>query len=120
MKDGRSPEVGSVSFDRAAAFYDATRLTAFEGIEDAIAVLDAHLPEGGTTLEIGVGTGALALPLARVGRRVVGVDLSGAMLAKLVEKDRRGPGPCRDGRRDRAPVRARTRSAARTADGCST
>jgi ubiquinone/menaquinone biosynthesis C-methylase UbiE len=81
---------GSISFDRAAGFYDATRLTAFEGIEDAVAVLGTHLPERETILEIGVGTGALALPLAGTGRNVVGIDLSEAMLGKLEEKDREG------------------------------
>ena len=38
-------------------------------------------------LEIGVGTGALAMPMAARGRRVVGVDLSAAMLGKLRDKD---------------------------------
>ena len=38
-------------------------------------------------LELGVGTGRLAVPLAATGVRVVGVDASAAMLAKLAEND---------------------------------
>jgi len=38
-------------------------------------------------LELGVGTGRLALPLAARGLRVVGVDSSEAMLARLVSND---------------------------------
>jgi SAM-dependent methyltransferase len=41
-------------------------------------------------LELGVGTGRLAVPLAATGRRVVGVDSSSAMLAKLAENDPTG------------------------------
>ena len=40
----------------------------------------------GPTLEIGIGTGRVALPLVAAGQRLVGVDLSFAMLAKLREK----------------------------------
>jgi len=38
-------------------------------------------------LELGVGTGRLAVPLASRGLEVVGLDASEAMLAKLAEKD---------------------------------
>ncbi|HET9143882.1 class I SAM-dependent methyltransferase [Actinophytocola sp.] len=47
----------------------------------------AELAAGGPVLELGVGTGRVALPLARTGLRVVGVDISAAMLTKLREKD---------------------------------
>jgi SAM-dependent methyltransferase len=40
----------------------------------------------GRVLELGVGTGRLALPLADAGLEVVGVDASGAMLDKLRSK----------------------------------
>jgi SAM-dependent methyltransferase len=78
----------SVCFDRAAGYYDATR--GFPpGVEERVAELFARaggLGAGSRVLEIGVGTGRVALPLAaRVGR-YTGVDLSGQMLAKLVEK----------------------------------
>ena len=41
----------------------------------------------GRVLELGVGTGRLALPLAARGIHVVGIDSSPAMLAKLAGKD---------------------------------
>lgn len=41
-------------------------------------------------LELGVGTGRLAIPLAARGLQVVGVDTSAAMLAKLTENDASG------------------------------
>ncbi len=44
----------------------------------------------GRVLELGVGTGRLALPLATCGVEVVGIDSSPAMLAKLAEKDSDG------------------------------
>lgn len=77
---------GSVSFERAAEVYDRTRLTDPTELARALEVLDGLLPPG-PVLEIGVGTGAIAVPLAERGRRVVGVDLSTAMLERLRAKD---------------------------------
>ena len=42
---------------------------------------------GGRVLELGVGTGRLAVPMAAAGLRVVGVDSSAAMLERLCERD---------------------------------
>ena len=77
---------GSLSFDPASEFYDRTRVTDPEALAASIELLDEVLPPG-RVLEIGVGTGALAVPLAARGRAVTGVDLSPAMLGKLREKD---------------------------------
>ncbi len=44
----------------------------------------------GRVLELGVGTGRLAVPMAAAGLRVVGIDSSETMLAKLRESDRTG------------------------------
>lgn len=44
------------------------------------------LAGNGRALEFGIGTGRIALPLARKGVEVHGIDLSEAMLAKLAEK----------------------------------
>lgn len=44
----------------------------------------------GPFLELGIGTGRLALPLADTGARVVGIDSSSAMLERLAGKDSRG------------------------------
>jgi SAM-dependent methyltransferase len=45
---------------------------------------------GGRVLELGVGTGRLAVPMAFAGLSVVGIDSSEAMLAKLSERDPAG------------------------------
>jgi SAM-dependent methyltransferase len=44
------------------------------------------LARGGSALELGVGTGRIALPLARRGVKVHGIDLSEAMVARLRAK----------------------------------
>jgi SAM-dependent methyltransferase len=46
----------------------------------------AELAGDGAALELGVGTGRIALPLAQRGVRVHGIDLSEAMVARLREK----------------------------------
>src|SRR5438876_10493017 len=46
----------------------------------------AELAGGGATLELGIGTGRIALPLAARGIRVHGIDLSEAMVARLRAK----------------------------------
>lgn len=73
----------SISYDRAAGFYDDTRPTALDGLQGVLSFLDGALPTGEVALEIGVGTGALAIPLAGRGRRVIGLDLSEPMLRRL-------------------------------------
>ena len=77
-----------IVFDRAAGSYDATR--GFPpGVEAGVAELIASaggLGRDSRLLEIGVGTGRIALPLARNVRRVVGVDLSRAMMQELLAK----------------------------------
>jgi SAM-dependent methyltransferase len=77
---------GSVPFDRAVEYYDRTRGLSEEASREMVALLGAELGSRGRCLEIGVGTGLVALPLAEAGVPLVGVDLSGPMLAKLVEK----------------------------------
>jgi len=64
-----------------AADYDAL----FEDREDTAAVVSfvAALAPGGRVLEMGVGTGRLALPLAAGGLSVTGVDASPEMLSRL-------------------------------------
>ena len=46
----------------------------------------ANLAAGGTVLELAIGTGRVALPLAARGLSVHGIDASEAMVAKLREK----------------------------------
>jgi SAM-dependent methyltransferase len=49
-----------------------------------IPLLAAELPRTGTCLEIGIGTGRIALPLTQAGVSIVGVDISLEMLRRLV------------------------------------
>ncbi len=51
----------------------------------AVALL-ADLAQGGRALELGIGTGRIALPLAATGVAVEGIDASESMVAKLWEK----------------------------------
>ncbi len=84
--------LGSLSFDRAAASYDETRGFPPGAAGEVAAGLCrlAGLQRGDPLLEVGAGTGRLALPLAGQGLRVVGVDLSRPMLEALRGKDRAG------------------------------
>jgi SAM-dependent methyltransferase len=76
----------SVAFDRAAEFYDRTRAISAASMERNVALLRAELGGRGRVLEVGVGTGLVALPLQTAGVELVGVDLSAPMLGKLVDK----------------------------------
>src|SRR5690348_13620274 len=54
-------------------------------VEPAVDLL-AELARGGAALELGIGTGRIALPLADRGVQVHGIDLSEAMVARLRAK----------------------------------
>lgn len=79
-------EARSVAFDRAAEYYDATRGLSEEGNRRQTSVLVAELGSRGRVLEIGVGTGQVALPLHAAGIPIVGIDLARPMMRRLVEK----------------------------------
>lgn len=68
--------------DRIAAVYDSL----FSGIDPAAITLLEELAAGGPVLELGIGTGRIALPLAERGVAVHGIDASPAMVARLREK----------------------------------
>jgi ubiquinone/menaquinone biosynthesis C-methylase UbiE len=76
----------SVRFDRAAERYDTTRAISAEAMARTIELLASELHGRGRALEVGVGTGLLALPLHEAGVPLAGLDLTPAMMAKLVEK----------------------------------
>jgi ubiquinone/menaquinone biosynthesis C-methylase UbiE len=81
--------VTSISFDRAADYYDATRgmpePLATHGIP---AILDHLQPRSGALLlEVGTGTGRISLPLLARGANLIGCDLSSKMLARQMEKN---------------------------------
>jgi SAM-dependent methyltransferase len=67
--------------------YDADSGDMFDAalVDDTVSFL-ASLARGGPALELGIGTGRIALPLSRRGIRVHGIDLSPAMVARLQEK----------------------------------
>jgi SAM-dependent methyltransferase len=78
--DGYFPE-------RVAARYDESSAEMFDPavVDAAVDVLEG-LANGGRALELGIGTGRIALPLARRGVAVHGIDLSQAMVARLRAK----------------------------------
>lgn len=77
---------GIQSFDRVAHLYDATR-SRDGGPDSAVAAGLAGIFGAGhpppRVLEVGVGTGRLAVPLAAHGVRVLGLDVSRAMLTVM-------------------------------------
>ena len=77
---------GSTAFDRAAAYYDATRGWSLEGAARETAVLAAELSGRGPVLEVGVGTGQVGMPLFAQGVPLLGMDLSRPMLDVLLAK----------------------------------
>ncbi|MEI6181090.1 MAG: class I SAM-dependent methyltransferase [Chloroflexales bacterium] len=78
----------SISFERAASFYDATRgymPGSAERIRDAI-VAQTGATAHTRLLELGIGTGRIAVPFLTAGFSYAGIDLAPAMLAALVAK----------------------------------
>jgi SAM-dependent methyltransferase len=73
--------------ERIAARYDESSRTMFDpaAVDPAVELL-VELAGDGHVLELGIGTGRIALPLARRGVRVHGIDLSKAMIARLRAK----------------------------------
>ena len=73
--------------EEVASRYDESSADMFEPdvLDPAVEFL-AGLAGDGAALELGIGTGRIALPLSKRGIRVCGIDLSEAMVAKLREK----------------------------------
>jgi SAM-dependent methyltransferase len=73
--------------ERVAARYDESSEEMFEPqVVDPVVDLLVELAGSGRALELGIGTGRIALPLAQRGVAVHGIELSKAMVAKLREK----------------------------------
>jgi SAM-dependent methyltransferase len=64
-------------YDAIAGFYDAWSLSVTEDVEFYV---DEALATGGPVVELAVGTGRVAVPIAVAGIPVIGVDESEAML----------------------------------------
>ena len=72
---------------RIAERYDETAADMFDpSVVDPVVDFLADLAFDGTALELGIGTGRIALPLAQRGIRIHGIDLSEAMVARLRAK----------------------------------
>jgi SAM-dependent methyltransferase len=65
-------------YDAIASFYDPWSRSVTEDVEFYV---ERALASGGPVVELAVGTGRIAIPVARAGIRVIGVDTSPAMLA---------------------------------------
>jgi SAM-dependent methyltransferase len=72
--------------ERVAERYDESDGGAVPAVVDPIVDFLVEAARGGAALELGIGTGRIALPLARRGVRVHGIDLSEAMVARLRAK----------------------------------
>ena len=96
--------------EKIAAGYDdgAAELFRPEAVDPVVDLL-ADLAGDGAALELGIGTGRIALPLAARGIPVHGIDMSRAMVARLRAK----PGGDAIGTASGAGVSARTSMASR-------
>jgi SAM-dependent methyltransferase len=73
--------------ERVAARYDESSADMFEAAAiDPVVDFLAEKAGSGRALELGIGTGRIALPLARRGVPVHGIDMSEAMVARLRSK----------------------------------
>ncbi|MDH5493230.1 MAG: class I SAM-dependent methyltransferase [Myxococcales bacterium] len=86
--DETSLREGTHAHYRDAAYYDQAYRRRREDVRFYADLADSA---GGSVLELGVGTGRVALELARRGVPIVGVDLMEEMLARLRERLRKEP-----------------------------
>jgi SAM-dependent methyltransferase len=73
------------AYDEIARIYDPWSRSV---VEDVSFYVEEAVRSGGPVLELGVGTGRIAIPTAAAGVRVVGVDASEGMLAVARERAR--------------------------------
>lgn len=76
----------AISFDSVAAVYDAQRAHPPVVAAQVGHALVELVGPGAPTLELGVGTGRIAIPMAAAGGRVVGLDVSTEMLRVAAER----------------------------------
>ena len=80
--EGHGDPVATTYGERCADVYDEL----FSAFDPAAIETLAQLAGGGRALELGIGTGLIALPLAARGVEVHGIDASPAMVARLRAK----------------------------------
>jgi SAM-dependent methyltransferase len=71
------------AYDEIARLYDPWSRSV---VEDVAFYVDEAARSGGPVLELGVGTGRIAIPIAAEGTQVIGIDLSEGMLAVARER----------------------------------
>ncbi len=71
-----------LEYDRFAEVYEAWTGTSTAASNSALFYVDAYLQTTGVAVELGVGTGRIALEAARRGRNMIGVDASAEMLSR--------------------------------------
>jgi SAM-dependent methyltransferase len=73
--------------ERIAATYDESSAEMFvPAVVDPVVDFLAEIAGSGRALELGIGTGRIALPLAQRGVQVHGIDMSTAMVARMRAK----------------------------------
>lgn len=70
-------------YDDIASFYDAWSVSV---TEDVAFYLEEARRTGGPVIDLGVGTGRIAIPIAADGIRVIGIDSSAGMLQTCAER----------------------------------
>ncbi len=78
-------KAGVSAYDSIARLYDPWSAGV---IEDISFYVEEALASGGPVVELGVGTGRIAIPIAMAGIQVIGVDSSEGMLAVCAERGR--------------------------------
>ncbi len=78
MTDLRQIRGGASPYDTIAELYDPWSRSVTEDVDFYVA---EGLRAGGPVVELGIGTGRIAIPIAQKGIRVIGVDSSRVMLA---------------------------------------
>jgi ubiquinone/menaquinone biosynthesis C-methylase UbiE len=73
-------------WDRAAAGYAKRPVTDLPAFERKKAITRAHLQPDSTVLEIGCGTGSLALEIARFAGHIHAIDISAEMIRIATRK----------------------------------
>jgi 2-polyprenyl-3-methyl-5-hydroxy-6-metoxy-1,4-benzoquinol methylase len=79
---GQNPYV----FDSIAGAYDSTRSLPDDVMAKVMERLATMLDKGGRVLDVGVGTGRFAVPMAAMGFDVVGIDLAEKMMERARNK----------------------------------
>ena len=92
MKRDRALEAGSAAHYEDPAYYTKAYR---DRVDDVRYYVDLAVENGGPILEYGRGNGRIAIPIARRGVDITGVDLSAPMLADFKKRFEAGGGKAR-------------------------